>query len=248
MSWAGKIAMVTGAAAGIGRETAREFARAGAQVALVDIDGPGAEKVARQIENEGGRASAHPADLSKTDGIRSVFRLVLQAYGQIDALANVAAIYPTAAVLDVTEQHWDRVLELDLRGVFFCCQEALRHMLERGSGSIVNVASGAAFRPLPGRVAYSAAKAGLVGMTRVMALEAARHGVRVNVVSPGHTETEGVLASIPSDEREAAARQLVSRRWLAPGEVASAIVYLCSDSASGVNGAILHVNGGNWMP
>jgi NAD(P)-dependent dehydrogenase (short-subunit alcohol dehydrogenase family) len=160
----------------------------------------------------------------------------------------VAAIYPTANVLEVDEPHWDRVLGLDLRGVFFCCQEALRHMLERGSGAIVNVASGAAFRPIPGYIAYSAAKAGLVGMTRVLALEVARRGVRINVVSPGHTETEGVLASMPPDQRQAAARQLASGRWLAPDEVASAIVYLCSDAASGVNGAILHVNAGNWMP
>jgi NAD(P)-dependent dehydrogenase (short-subunit alcohol dehydrogenase family) len=137
---------------------------------------------------------------------------------------------------------------LDLRGVFFCCQEALRHMIERGSGAIVNVASGAAFRPLPEMVAYCAAKAGLVGMTRVLALEAARRGVRVNVVAPGHTETEGVLGSVPPAERQAAARQLVSGRWLAPDEVASAITYLCSDAASGIHGAILHVNGGNWMP
>jgi NAD(P)-dependent dehydrogenase (short-subunit alcohol dehydrogenase family) len=248
MSWSGKIALVTGAAAGIGRETARQLGAAGAHVALIDVDERGAKDVAREIEGAGGRASAYAADLSRTDEIRSVFRRVRADHGRIDALANVAAIYPTAAVREVSEEHWDRVLDLDLRGVFFCCQEALRSMQERGSGAIVNVASGAAFRPMPGRVAYSAAKAGLVGMSRVMALEAARHGVRVNVVSPGHTETEGVAASIPVEQREAAARQLVPGRWLAPVEVASAIVYLCSDAASGINGAILHVNGGNWMP
>jgi 3-oxoacyl-[acyl-carrier protein] reductase len=248
MTWEHKVALVTGAAAGIGRATAREFARAGARVALVDVDGPGVEEVARQIEKEGGRASAHRADLSRTDEIRGAFHSVLQAHGRIDALANVAGIFPTSPVLEVSEEHWDRVLGLDLRGVFFCCQEALRHMAPRGSGAIVNVASGAGFRPLPGRVAYSAAKAGLVGMSRVMAFEFARRGVRVNVVSPGHTETDGVIASIPADQREQAGRELVSGRWLAPDEVASAIVYLCSDAASGVNGAILHVNGGNWMP
>jgi NAD(P)-dependent dehydrogenase (short-subunit alcohol dehydrogenase family) len=248
MSGSERLVVVTGAAAGIGRETALEFARAGARLALIDLDGPGCEKVAREIEASGGQASADAADLSRTDEIRSVFRRVLQTHGRIDALANVAAIYPTAAVLDVSEQHWDRVLGLDLRGVFFCCQEALRAMFERRSGAIVNVASGAAFRPLPGRVAYSAAKAGLVGMTRVMALEAARHGVRVNVVAPGHTETEGILTSLSAEQRQAAARELVPRRWLAPAEVASAIAYLCSDAASGVNGAILHVNGGHWMP
>jgi NAD(P)-dependent dehydrogenase (short-subunit alcohol dehydrogenase family) len=237
-----------GAAAGSGRATALEFARAGAQVALVDVDGAGAEKVAREIEEAGGKGSAHAADLSRIEEIRGVFRRVLERHGRIDALANVAAIYPTANALEVDEQHWDRVLGLDLRGVFFCCQEALRHMLERGEGAIVNVASGAAFRPILGFIAYSAAKAGLVGMTRVLALEVARRGVRINVVAPGHTETDGVLGSMPPDERQAAARHLPSGRWLAPDEVAAAIVYLCSDAASGVHGAILHVNAGNWMP
>ena len=248
MSWNEKVAIVTGAAAGIGRATAQEFARAGARVALVDIDGPGTEEVAQQIERDGGRVSVHKADLSRTDEIRSMVQAVISAHGRIDALANVAAIFPTAAVLEVSEAFWDRVLGLDLRGVFFTCQEVLRHMTACGSGAVVNVASGAAFRALPGFVAYSAAKAGIVGMSRVLAFETARYGVRVNVVSPGHTETDGVKASIPPDQRETAARGLASRRWLQPHEVSSAIVYLCSDAASGVNGAILHVNAGNWMP
>jgi NAD(P)-dependent dehydrogenase (short-subunit alcohol dehydrogenase family) len=243
-----QVALVTGAASGIGRATALAFARAGACVALVDVNGAGVKEVARQIERDGGRASAYTADLSRTDAIRAVVREILDAHGRIDALANVAAIFPTSPVLEISEEFWDRVLGLDLRGVFFTSQEVLRHMIGRGRGAIVNIASGAAFRPMPGFAAYSAAKAGLVGMSRVLAVESARHGVRVNVVAPGHTETEGTRATYSDTERAAAARELTSRRWLEPREVASAIVYLCSDAASGVNGAILHVNGGNWMP
>jgi NAD(P)-dependent dehydrogenase (short-subunit alcohol dehydrogenase family) len=217
-------------------------------VALIDIDASGAEKIARAIEEQGGRASVHPADLADVAQIRAVVRRVLEREGQIDALANVAAVYPRAGVLDVTEEHWDRVLGLDLRGTFFCCQEVLRHMLARRRGAIVNIASGAAFRPLSDMVAYCAAKAGVIGMTRVLALETARSGVRVNVVAPGHTETEGTLGSLTAEQRSAAARALVSGRWLQPEEVASAILYLCSEAAAGMQGAILHVNGGNWMP
>ena len=114
-----QIALVTGAAAGIGRATALEFARAGACVALVDVNGTGVQKVLLEIEHAGGRGSAHVADLSRTDDIRRAIREVLDAHGQIDALANVAAIFPTAAVLEISEEFWDRVLGLDLRGVFF---------------------------------------------------------------------------------------------------------------------------------
>jgi len=243
-----RVALVTGAASGIGRATALEFARAGSQVALVDVNGPGVEALAREIERDGGRASAHRADLSRTEEIRATVGAVLEAHGRIDALANIAAIFPTAPVLEVGEAFWDRVLGLDLRGVFFTCQEVLRHMVENRRGAIVNIASGAAFRPIAGFVAYSAAKAGVIGMSRVLALETVRHGVRVNVVAPGHTETEGTRANFSEEERAAVASELTSRRWLEPREVARAIVYLCSDSASGVNGAILHVNAGNWMP
>lgn len=243
-----RVALVTGAASGIGRATALEFARVGARVALVDVNAEGARDVARQIERDGGRGSVHAADLSSTDEIRAAVRSVLETHGQIDALANIAAIFPTAPVLEISEAFWDRVLGLDLRGVFFTCQEVLRHMHGRGLGAIVNIASGAAFRPMPGFAAYSAAKAGIVGLSRVLAVESARHGVRVNVVAPGHTETEGTRALYSDAARAAAARELTSRRWLDPREVAGAIVYLCSDAASGMNGAILHVNGGNWMP
>src|SRR5262249_53885204 len=159
-----------------------------------------------------------------------------------------AAIYPKANVLEVTEAFWDQVISINLRGVFFCCQEAIRIMLGQGKGAIVNVASGAAFRAIEGHSAYSAAKAGLVGFSRVLALEAAREGIRVNVVAPGHTRSETALMSMGPEQVEAMAATLVPGRFMTPEESAQAIVWLCSDAASGVNGAIINVNGGNHMP
>jgi NAD(P)-dependent dehydrogenase (short-subunit alcohol dehydrogenase family) len=138
-------------------------------------------------------------------------------FGRLDAVANVAAIYPIAKVADVTEQFWDRIQSIDLRGVFFCCQEALRIMAAQGSGAIVNVASGAAFRAVEGQVAYSAAKAGLVGMSRVLAFEFARKGVRVNIVAPGHTLSEGALATVSRERIEEMAATLVPGRFMTTG-------------------------------
>lgn len=244
----GKRAIVTGAASGIGKATAIAFGKAGAAVALVDVNREGAEKTAAQIEESGGRTLVCPTDLTRVAEVRAMVQKVRETFGRIDALANVAAIFPRSPVVEVTEEHWDQVLGLDLRGVFFCCQEAMRVMTAQGSGAIVNVASGAAFRAIEGLVAYSAAKGGLVSMSRVMALEGARKGVRVNVVAPGHTATEGAMANMGRERMAALAAQLVPGRWMEPQEIASAIVFLCSDAASGINGAILNVNGGNYMP
>ncbi len=248
MGFEGKLAVVTGAASGIGRETAQAFARVGAEVALVDLDVAGAGRVAAGIEAGGGLASAHAADLSDVDAVRTLLRELVKRHGRLDVLANVAAIYPGMPTLEVTPEHWDRVMDLNLRGVFFACQEAIRLMLDHGGGAIVNIASGAAFSPLPGMAAYSSSKSGLVGATRVLALETARTDVRINVVAPGPTRTEGTAASRPDAQREAVADAIATEDWRTPDEIADAIVFLCSDAARGIHGAILNVNGGLWMP
>jgi len=248
VSFEGKLAVVTGAASGIGKQTAHAFARGGAEIALVDIDQAGAKRVAARIEADGGSASVYEADLSDVGEVRNVFRRLVERHDRIDALANIAAIYPTMPTLEITEEHWDRVLDLNLRSVFFACQEAIKLMLERGGGAIVNIASGAAFFPLPGFAAYSGSKAGLLGATRALALETARTDVRINVVAPGPTETEGTGLRLTEKQRQAIANAITPGRWLAPDEIADAIVYLCSDAARGIHGAILNVNGGSWMP
>ncbi len=240
--------MVTGAASGIGRQTAEALARAGAAVALVDIDLEGAARAAKEIESAGGSASAHGADLSDVAATRELLRGIARDRGRLDILANIAAIYPRMPTLELTEEHWDRMLDLNLRGVFFACQEAIRLMLPRGSGAIVNIASGAAFFPIAGLAAYAASKAGLIAATRVLALETARTGIRINTVAPGPTETEGIDDIFTEEQRRELADAMAPGRWRVPGEIADAIVYLCSDAARGVHGAVLNVNGGSYMP
>jgi len=248
MDFSGMTAVVTGAASGMGKQTALGFGKAGANVALLDLDDDGARQVAREIDSTGVRAIVWKVDMADTSQVRATLQAAHARFGRLDAVANVAAIYPTAKIADVTEEFWDRIHSIDLRGVFFCCQEALRIMAAQGSGAIVNVASGAAFRAVEGQVAYSAAKAGLVGMSRVLAFEFARKGVRVNVVAPGHTLSEGVLATVSRERIEEMAATLVPGRFMTPEEPANAIIWLCSGAASGINGAIINVNGGNYMP
>jgi 3-oxoacyl-[acyl-carrier protein] reductase len=248
MDLSGKTAVVSGAASGIGRATAVGFGEVGANVALLDINEPGAQLIAKQIEAGGPETMVCPVDMANPAEVRATLKAVCERFGRLDAVANVAGIYPLASVAEVTEEFWDRIHSVDLRGVFFCCQEALRIMVAQGSGSIVNVASGAAFRPIVHQAAYAAAKAGLVGMSRVMAFEYARSGVRVNVVAPGHTASETALRGSTTDELDAIAATLVPGRWMTPEEQANAIIWLCSDAASGLNGAVINVNGGNYMP
>jgi NAD(P)-dependent dehydrogenase (short-subunit alcohol dehydrogenase family) len=248
MNFSGKAVVVTGAASGMGRATAIGFGAAGANVALVDINVDGAQEVANQIGAAGAEATVYGVDISEPAAMSETLETVYERYGRLDAVANVAAIFPQSKVLDTTEEFWDRVLSIDLRGVFFCCQTALRIMVPQGHGAIVNVSSGAAFRPVPGHVVYSAAKAGLVGMSRVLALEFARTGVRVNVLAPDHTLSATTRTRLTEDEIDAIAATLVPGRWMTPEEQANAIMWLCSDEASGVNGAILNVNGGIVMP
>jgi NAD(P)-dependent dehydrogenase (short-subunit alcohol dehydrogenase family) len=249
MDFSGKTAVVTGAASGMGRATAIGFGKAGANVALFDINEDGATRIAADIDVSGSRTMVRGVDMADPAAVRAALHAAKERFGRIDCLANVAAVYhPPAKVADVTEDYWDRLMSINLRGAFFCCQEALRIMIDQGYGAIVNVASGAAFRPIEGLVVYTASKAGLVGMTRVLALESARTGVRINVMAPGHTLSETMMDVLPAEQIESMGAALVPGRWMTPEEPANAILWLCSDEASGVNGAILNVNGGNHMP
>jgi 3-oxoacyl-[acyl-carrier protein] reductase len=248
----GRVAVVTGAASGIGRTTAQVLAEAGARLVLADRDATGLAEAARAT---GGLAV--PTDVSRRE---EVGRLIERAVGlgRLDVLANVAGILHTAPVLETDEADLDRVLAVNLKGVFFGCQAAGAVMAARGGGSIVNVASSAAFQPYETLAAYAISKAGVVQLTRVLARELGPRGVRVNAVAPGMVATAMGLARardadgrIDPARREAVLEETRRRNPLRthgePRDVALAILYLVSDAARYVTGQVLHPNGGALM-
>jgi NAD(P)-dependent dehydrogenase (short-subunit alcohol dehydrogenase family) len=238
MSLAGRSVVVTGAGAGIGEATALAYGKQGSKVLVADINAETAGQTVSAIRNGGGIAEVHHMDLRRREDVFAMIEAAIDHFGRLDILANVGAIYPTSSLEEMTEAFWDDVLAVDLKGPLFACQAALPHMKKDG-GVIVNVASGAAFYGIPGLAAYSAAKAGLVALARVVALEAGT-SVRVNTVVPGPTATSNM------QPRPEIANPLLGR-VLEASEIADVIVWVSSDAASVVNGALLRVDGGFMM-
>jgi NAD(P)-dependent dehydrogenase (short-subunit alcohol dehydrogenase family) len=243
VTFAEKRVVVTGAGSGMGRDTALAFGRLGASVLAADLDGDAATQTVDAIREDGGTGEAHRMDLRRRDEVFGMVDAAVQRFGGVDVLVNAAGTYPVAAVADTSEELWDEVFAVDLKGPLFACQAVLPHM-ERSGGVIVNVASGAAFYGIRGLAAYSAAKAGLVALGRVVALEAG-HGIRVNTVVPGPTATPGTQPLEVPPEPPPGMPKIP--RWLDPTEIADVIVWVASDAARSVNGAILRVDGGHYM-
>ncbi len=255
----GQVAIVTGAGSGIGRATAHLFAETGASVVCVDWHGEDAEATAKTIGAAGGTASAKTVDVSQPDAVHALVDEVVADHGRLDSMANVAGIALLAPVLDLDVADLDRIMSVNFKGVFHGAQAAGRVMAAAGHGSIVSVSSTAIDHPLHGLFAYSAAKAGVIELTKILALELGPSGVRVNAVAPGLIET-GMTAQAYSEPggviseehkanfHQAAAQNVPMRRVGQPEEVAQAIVWLCSPAASYFTGSILRPNGGATMP
>ena len=247
MDLAGKIAVVTGGGSGIGRATALLLAERGAQVVVADVDGGHAGAVAAEITAAGGTAQAQTVDVTDPDAVEGMVASAVSAYGGLDIGVNNAGTSGTfAPIAEHPLDAWRSTLELNLSGVFYCMRAQIPRMLDRGGGAIVNTSSGAGLMGFAGLPAYVASKHGVVGLTRAGALEYARKGIRVNCVCPGTVRTpmlEGFTGH-NEDALQAMGRAMPVGRLAAPEEIAAAIVWLASPSASYVTGHALAVDGG----
>ncbi|MEA2885387.1 MAG: hypothetical protein QOH32_4671 [Bradyrhizobium sp.] len=245
----GKVAIVTGAAMGMGEATARVFAAAGAHVLVSDINAEFGEATAERIRGEGGDASFFRTDVSSAADAAAMVRTAVERYGRLDCAVNNAAVTPdTHPIAELDEQEWDRVLAVDLKGVALCLKYEIAHLLAQGDGgSLVNIGSVSSHRPQPNNAAYVAAKHGVIGLSKVASLENAPQGIRVNTVCPGAIDTpmvRGALETVGMTEAEFAPVISLLGRFGTPEEVAQASLWLCSDQSSYVTGAVLAVDAG----
>jgi NAD(P)-dependent dehydrogenase (short-subunit alcohol dehydrogenase family) len=246
----GKVALVTGAMRGMGKADALVLAKQGAKVVVTDIDLGQCEAVVEEIESDGGEAKAFRMDVSDNDEVNKVFDAVIDAYGQVDILVNNAGIFRPKPALEITKEEWEEMIHINLRGQFTCAQRAAKEMVKTGGGRIINIASIASGQTgvgVAGGTHYTATKGGVLGMTEALAVELAEHNITVNAVAPGAIDTpmldeagfndeamKGLLAGVPLG------------RMGTPDEIAAAVVFLASDEASYVTGAVLTVDGG-WL-
>jgi 3-oxoacyl-[acyl-carrier protein] reductase len=245
---AGRAALVTGAQQGIGRAIALALAGAGADVGVNWLDDrAAAERVSAEVEALGRRAVLVQGDVARAADAAAMVDAVAGRLGRLDVLVNNAGVYPRAPFLDLGEGEWDRVLDVNLKGSFLCAQAAARAMVRGGRGGAIVSLSSSAIRGQPLGVHYSASKAGVIGMTRAMALALAPHRIRVNAVAPGLTDTAQPRYGHSEAELEAMAREIPLGRMARPDDVADVVVFLASDDARWVTGQTVHVNGGQYL-
>ncbi len=240
----GKVAIVTGGASGIGRATAILFARESAKVVVADYNPEGGQETLAVIKVEGGEANFIETDVSKPEDVERMVEETVRSYGRLDILFNNAGVGETAKVTEASLDHWERVLAINLRGVFLGCKYAIPKMIESGGGSIINNASILAEVGFSQAAAYSASKHGVVGLTKTIALDYAAEGIRANTVCPGFIRTPMVMEGLDEAAREYVVSLHPLGRMGEPEEVAEAVLFLASDRSSFITGTCLFVDGG----
>lgn len=240
----GKVVLLTGAARGIGEASARAFAARGASVVIADVLDE-ARQVVDDIVAGGGAASFVETDVTDSDAVARAVRHAVDEFGRLDMAHNNAGIFRAAPIAELADDDWRAVIDVDLSGIFYAVKHELRHMLSVGAGSIVNTASVWSYAGSAGQGAYVAAKHGVVGLTKSAALDHGGNGIRINAVAPGPIETP-MTAGVPSEVMAGTIARTIEGRFGQPHEIANAVVWLCSDDASYVNGAVLAVDGG-WL-
>lgn len=247
-----KVAFVSGAASGIGRATAAAFATHGAAVAVADIDEDGARETARLIDGAGGTAVPLRCDIASTDDLDAAMTAIREQFGRLDFAFNnagVEQIPPQQAIETIPRTEWDRIISINLTGVFLAMQAQIPLLRDAGGGAIVNTSSGAGVRGFPGGAAYGASKHGMIGLTRCAALDHAAHGIRINAICPGIIDTEMMQRFTGGTDqgRQAVIAQEPVGRMGKPEELAAAVLGLCSDAAAFTIGHALVIDGGQTV-
>ena len=246
----GKVAFVTGAGSGIGRATALAFGRQDASVVVADRSEESNQETARMIEELGARSLAVKCDVTRAEDVKVALDKAVEAFGRLDfAFNNAGSEQAITATADLTEEEWDRIIDINLRGVFLCMKYEIPLMLEHGGGAIVNTSSGAGVKGFKGQAAYAAAKHGVIGLTKSAALDYASQNIRINAVCPGIIETSMMqrFTGGTSEGRERVIAQEPVGRMGKPEEIGAAVVWLCSDAAAFVVGHAMVVDGGQTV-
>src|SRR5438132_537783 len=247
----GKVAFVTGAGGGIGRATAMAFAREGARVVVADVSEKENQQTAHMIEEQGGRALAVRCDVTQAEDLKAALDKTIEAFGRLDFAFNNAGIEPRkpAPTADYEEEEWNRIIDTNLRSVFLCMKHEIPLILKQGGGAIVNTSSGAGIIGIKGSPAYTAAKHGVIGLTRAAALDYAAQNIRVNAVRPGYNDTAMMgrfTGGTPEGRAKVIAEEPVGRMGK-PEEIAAAVLWLCSDAAAFMVGHAMVIDGGQTI-
>ncbi len=245
----GKVALITGAGSGMGRLAAQVFAREGARLILGDVSQDAGEAAAAEVECAGGKAVFVAADVARERDVETLVRRGIEAFGRLDVLYNNAGIFPAddGSVVDVAEEVWDRVMAVNLKGIYLCCKHAIPDMLRGGGGSIINVAS---FVALVGctvpQDAYTASKGGVIALTKSLAVQFGPKRVRTNAIAPGPIETPLLMSWLLTNPAEKSKRldRIPAGRFGKPEDIVNMALYLASDESAWVNGAVMVVDGG----
>jgi 3-oxoacyl-[acyl-carrier protein] reductase len=242
----GRVALVTGGAQGIGKAVALLLARNGADIVVSDINLEKAEEAANEIKSIGRKALAVKGDVANWNDVERMVEVILEKFAKIDILVNNAGITRDKLILRMTEEDWDAVLDVNLKGTFHCTKAVVRHMAKQRSGKIVNIASVVGEMGNAGQANYSASKAGVIGLTKTIAREFAQRGININAIAPGYIETP-MTEVLPEKAKEELKKLIPMERLGKPEDVAEAVLFLVSEESNYITGQVLNVNGGIYM-
>ncbi|WP_457551587.1 3-oxoacyl-[acyl-carrier-protein] reductase [Desulfobacula sp.] len=246
MNFKGKKALVTGSGGGIGKSIALLLADMGADIAINDVSIKNAQKTAKEIISKGRKALVSNADVVKNNDVKEMFKTIAAEFGRLDILVNNAGITRDSLLMEMEENQWDQVMDVNLKGVFLCCKYAAKMMSEQQSGKIINISSASAQIGNIGQANYVASKGGVISLTKTLAKELARYNINVNAVAPGYIRTP-MTESVPEKVKNYIISQIPLNRAGKPEEVANAVAFLASDMSVYITGQILSINGGMYV-